>query len=132
MPWAERRVEKTPFDHTSILKYLTDKWQLEPLPSRRMAQANSIAIALRGRRRDGLLTRIELTEDQLTPPDIDKEEDAIDDNSTHDQALTRLRDYIGMEADETAPRIYAWFARCVEGVKALFRSKKPSRVYLTF
>ncbi len=126
-PWVERRVEKTPFDHTSILKYLTDKWQLEPLPSRRMAQANSIAVALRAKRRDGLLTRIELTDDQLTPPDPDKEEDAINDNSTHDQALTRLRDFIVTEADETAPRIYVWFVRFAEGVKAFFSRRESSR-----
>jgi phospholipase C len=44
-PWVENRVESTLFDHTSLLKYLTDKWGLDPL-YKRAAQANSIAPCL--------------------------------------------------------------------------------------
>ena len=44
-PWVDRRVEKTLFDHTSVLKYLIDKWQLQPLGNR-TANANSISVAL--------------------------------------------------------------------------------------
>jgi phospholipase C len=33
-PWVEKRVLSTVFDHTSILKYLTDKWSLAPLTNR--------------------------------------------------------------------------------------------------
>jgi len=40
-PWLPAGVEKTPFDHTSMLKYLIEKWGLQPL-TRRVAQANSI------------------------------------------------------------------------------------------
>ncbi len=127
-PWVARRIEKTQFDHTSLLKYLTDKWQLDHLPSRRMAQANSIAVALSARPRANLLTRIELTADQLTPPDLDREEQAIDDNSTHDQALTKLRDFIWDEFDEEAPAIYARFARWLENVTSFFRSPGPARL----
>jgi len=117
-PWVERRIETTQFDHTSLLKYLTDKWQLKPLPSVRIAQANSIAVALRGQCRDNLLPRIELSVDQLTPPNLELEEKAIADNSTHDQALSKLRDYIGMELDEQAPGLYASFSRWFETVKS--------------
>lgn len=46
-PWVKRGVLSTRFDHTSLLKYLTDKWQLGPL-GRRVAQANSIAKAFEG------------------------------------------------------------------------------------
>lgn len=45
-PWVDNRVEKTVFDHTSLLKYLIDKWQLNSLGNR-AASANSIATALR-------------------------------------------------------------------------------------
>jgi phospholipase C len=45
-PWVERGVEHTQFDHTSFLKYLIDKWNLDPL-GERAAQANSLAVALR-------------------------------------------------------------------------------------
>ena len=30
-PWVDRRVVHTQFDHTSLLKYLIDKWRLRPL-----------------------------------------------------------------------------------------------------
>ncbi len=36
-PWVERALVTTQFDHTSLLKYVTEKWQLTPLPSRRIA-----------------------------------------------------------------------------------------------
>ena len=44
-PWVSRRVEHTQFDHTSLLKYLTEKWNLGPL-GRRTAAATSIGAAL--------------------------------------------------------------------------------------
>jgi phospholipase C len=112
-PWVGRRIEKTQFDHTSLLNYLTEKWQLTPLPSKRMAQATSVAVALQVQRRDNLLPRIELTADQLTPPNLDLEEAAIADNSTHDQALTKLKDYVVEELSKAAPNFYSklrgWF-----------------------
>jgi phospholipase C len=44
-PWVSAGVVSTVFDHTSLLKYLTDKWALGPLTAR-VAQANSVAPAL--------------------------------------------------------------------------------------
>jgi phospholipase C len=45
-PWVSRAVDHTQYDHTSVLKYLIDKWGLGPL-GRRAAAATSIAGALR-------------------------------------------------------------------------------------
>lgn len=50
-PWVQRSVVKTVFDHTSLLRYLCDKWSLPPLGARMLAsagdkQARSIAEAL--------------------------------------------------------------------------------------
>jgi phospholipase C len=45
-PWVNRCVDHTEYDHTSLLKYLTDKWQLGPLGAR-TATANSIAGTLK-------------------------------------------------------------------------------------
>lgn len=36
-PWIDRGVVNTQFDHTSLLKYLTDKWSLGPLGARTAA-----------------------------------------------------------------------------------------------
>jgi len=45
-PWVGRRVEHEVFDHTSVLRYLIDKWSLGEL-GKRTAAAASIAVALR-------------------------------------------------------------------------------------
>lgn len=45
-PWVERTILKTEFDHTSLLKYLTKKWNLGPL-TERVAQAQSFGSAIR-------------------------------------------------------------------------------------
>ncbi|MES2366208.1 MAG: alkaline phosphatase family protein [Pseudomonadota bacterium] len=50
-PWVKRGVVKTVFDHTSLLRYLCDKWNLPPLgarmqPSAGSQQARSIAEAI--------------------------------------------------------------------------------------
>ena len=67
-PWVDPRVEHTLFDHTSVLKYLIDKWGLDSLGNR-AAAANSIAGALtRQTPRTDTLPRIELSADQLAAP----------------------------------------------------------------
>jgi phospholipase C len=43
-PWVPKGVHPTKFDHTSLLKYVIDKWQLAPLYNR-VANAKSIAVA---------------------------------------------------------------------------------------
>ena len=45
-PWLARGVDPTQFDHTSLLKYLIEKWQLKPL-TKRVDHATSIAKALK-------------------------------------------------------------------------------------
>jgi phospholipase C len=124
-PWVECGVEKTQFDHTSLLKYLTEKWALAALPSERVTKANSIAVAIRAERRDNLLGRIELTADQLTPPNLELEEEAIADNSTHDEALTRLRDYVTEEMAIAVPGFYAKVSRWLGGLKSLLWRAAP-------
>lgn len=44
-PWIDKQVINTVFDHTSLLKYLIDKWGLGPLGNR-TANANTFAGAL--------------------------------------------------------------------------------------
>ncbi len=45
-PWVERGVVHDEFDHTSLLRYLSDKWSLGPL-TERVRKAKSIADAIR-------------------------------------------------------------------------------------
>lgn len=68
-PWARKPVEKTVFDHTSLLRYLTDKWELGPLGNR-TAKANNLSVALdfTSGPRTGCLPVIKLSEDDAICP----------------------------------------------------------------
>jgi phospholipase C len=125
-PWVERRVEHTLFDHTSVLKYLIDKWTLEPL-GRRTAAANSIAAALtRTSPRADTPNRIELAPDQLRPPDPEAEEKAFGRRNGHQQALSALATYLKREVVNEAvvavPRFYAWLSRLIVSSASALRS----------
>lgn len=54
-PWLDNAVISDVFDHTSLLRYLLDKWSLEPL-GLRTAQANSFASAFLSKPRDNTPT----------------------------------------------------------------------------
>jgi phospholipase C len=73
-PWVGARTEHTEFDHTSLLRYLVDKWQLGPLGAR-TAQANSIACALRTSAppREDTTTFIRVATTDLIPDDPEME-----------------------------------------------------------
>ena len=117
-PWVERGVEPTQFDHTSVLKYLIDKWQLGPL-GKRAEGATSIAVALRQNQRTDTIPRIQMTPEQLIPPDIDAEEKAVGYVSPHQTALQKLAQHLEEEAFEKIPSAYAAGARVVEAIKGL-------------
>ena len=116
-PWVERRFEATQFDHTSLLSYLTDKWQLGPL-GQRTARTNSIEVALQAKLRTDTLGRIALTPEQLTPPDIDAEEAAVGYVSPHQTALQKLAQ-LEEEVFEKIPVAYSAGAKVLEGIKGL-------------
>ncbi len=116
-PWVRQGFDSTPFDHTSLLKYLIEKWQLGPL-GKRTAQANSIGPLLNTTAfRPGALDWIELSADELRPPDPDLEEDAAAYLSEHHRALALIGQHLMAELDEDLPRFYSWLARLYEGVK---------------
>jgi phospholipase C len=121
-PYVGRRVEPRQLDHTSLLKYLTEKWALGPL-GQRTAEATSIAVAIGQSRRDDAdtISYIKMTTDQLTPPDPDVE-DAAFGISEHHKALRKFATYLKVKlwvapieaADEWLPRIWTVIGRRVE------------------
>lgn len=116
-PWVRQGVEDTLFDHTSVLKYLTEKWRLGPL-GRRTAAANSIGVAIsEAAPRPDTCSRIELTEEQLRPPDPEAEEKAFDLVNAHQTALAALGRYLVAEGAGLAPRAYSGGARFLEWLK---------------
>lgn len=96
-PWVDRRVEHTLFDHTSLLRYLIDKWSLGDLGAR-TARANSIGVALtRDTARTDTPVRITLTPDQLAPPDPESEEKAFGRLNSHQQGLVAFALHLAYE-----------------------------------
>jgi phospholipase C len=83
-PWVSRVVDHTQFDHTSLLKYLIDKWNLAPM-GRRAAAATSIAEAIRETQaRTDTIPFIRVSYTQLMP--LHPEWEAAD-GSIHQQSL---------------------------------------------
>jgi phospholipase C len=92
-PWVDARVEKRRFDHTSLLKYLSDKWQLGPLGAR-TAAANSIGVALRSQKRVGVLPFIRVPYTDLSPAKPDLEQS---DRSRHHEAIHAFALFLARE-----------------------------------
>ena len=113
-PWIKQAVEHTLYDHTSLLKYLIEKWNLGPL-GQRTAHANSIGPVIDlGAPRNNTISRIELTADQLAPPDPESEERDFSNFNTHQSALARLTGYIKDEVLTDVPKLYASICRFME------------------
>jgi len=95
-PHCDRRIEHTQFDHTSLLKYLQEKWSLGSL-GERTAQANSIGCAVQGNPSMRTTTPfIRVPNADLISEDVDSEKDAT--NSNQD-ALHHFAEYLYQEAD---------------------------------
>lgn len=98
-PHCARRVEKTIFDHTSLLRYLADKWGFAPL-GERSARANSIAVAI-----DPALARtdttsfIRVSNSSLIPDDPETEKNAENWNQT---ALHHFAEFLLKDEERAA------------------------------
>jgi phospholipase C len=115
-PWVEQPFDTTVFDHTSLLKYLIEKWDLGPLGNR-TAQANSIRHLIRRTTpRTATVVRIELTPDQLRSPNPDLEEKAVQFISSHHRALALIGRRLQLEMLRESPLTFAWLSYALEVV----------------
>lgn len=96
-PWVGRRVEKTEFDHTSVLKYLIEKWSLAPLTAR-STSAKSISCALGTELRRDTPQFIRIPYTDLIPSHPEWE---LADISVHHSAFDRLSDLILRSSGES-------------------------------
>jgi phospholipase C len=116
-PWCDRGVEHTVFDHTSLLRYLCDKWGMAPLGERARA-ANSIGTAIRttDSARTDTPAFIRVANQDLIPDHPLAEQDATNHNA---EGLHQFADYLRRTSDtlstavvevaaEVAMRINAW------------------------
>ena len=98
-PWVSRRVEHTQFDHTSLLKYLTEKWNLGPL-GRRTAAATSIGGALlETAPRTDTVPFIRVPYSALIPDHPEWEQAA--NNSLHHQGLEAFAQHLQNQLQQT-------------------------------
>ena len=97
-PHCERRVDHTEFDHTSLLKYLTDKWALGPLGAR-TAQANSIGCAITKDKplRQDTIPFLRVSNALLISEDVEAEKNTT--NSNQD-ALHHFAEFLAIEMDK--------------------------------
>ena len=94
-PWVGKRVEHTVFDHTSVLKYLIDKWGLNGLTNR-TAAANSIAVALTDTRRDDTIGFIRVPFSDLVSDRPDLETGQV---SPFQESLHALSFFVARDSD---------------------------------
>jgi phospholipase C len=117
-PWVSRAVDHTQFDHTSVLKYLIDKWNLAPM-GRRAAAANSIAEAIREpQARTDTIPFIRVSYTQLMPAHPEWE---TQDGSIHHQALQLFAEHLAAQM-HGAPVQAAAEAQRISQVVAKVRS----------
>jgi phospholipase C len=108
-PWVGARVEKTVFDHTSILKYLTDKWKLGPSLGARTAEANSIEVALnQDKAREDTVPFIRVPYTDLMPERVDLEKE---DSSEHRKALYLFSQYLAGRTEALVGKVLNEFGQ---------------------
>jgi phospholipase C len=120
-PWVGKRLESTQFDHTSLLKYLVNKWGLEPLGAR-TAAANSIGVAITETQpRTDTLPFIRISATVVLPPrpDLEKEVD-----SNHQIALQAFAKYLRTEMGVEAAGILEEVAKAGTWMKLKARLGK--------
>jgi phospholipase C len=119
-PWIEAGPIQTKFDHTSLLKYLCDKWRLNSIGAR-VDQAESfsqfIAQKPRTEPRTDTPTSITLTPQQQKPPKPERTVKAMQEENEHQTALIALANSLELHA--SSPFI------AVEGILD-FLSKHPT------
>ena len=91
-PWVGNGVISDTFDHTSLLKYLTDKWGLGTLGAR-TANAKSFASAISSTCRPDTLK-------QLTVPSFDETQTIPDELTEHEKAMVSLSKVLESKAGE--------------------------------
>ena len=106
-PWVDARVERTQFDHTSLLRYLQKKWGLGDL-GRRTASANSIDVALRTTPRADTPEKI-----RTVPAEPAMDQQAVTMDSAHHSAIAGFVRFL----DQNATIAYVDAAQYLEEAK---------------
>jgi phospholipase C len=103
-PWVDQGFDSTPFDHTSLLKYLIEKWGLGTLGNR-TAQANDIGkLIQRNTPRTDTIGQIT----DIPPPNPDLDAESANYVSSHQKSLALLGRRLQLEMLKESPLAFAW------------------------
>lgn len=110
-PWLARGVDHHVFDHTSFLRYVSDKWNLGPLGAR-VAQANSIQLAMNflPAARINVVPSVRVRNSDLYAPHPDLE---VFDRNAHHAAFSAFGDFLSKKGSSlagTSPASHSKFA----------------------
>jgi phospholipase C len=95
-PWVEQTILQTEFGHTSLLKYMTEKWGLGPL-TERVAKAQSFASAIRTTGSPRTDTPASVPVPKLAAAPV-----AAEPLNLHQSALVAFSEHLEQEIDEPA------------------------------
>ena len=126
-PWVDQDFDSTPFDHTSLRKYLTEKWGLGPLGNRTTNAYSIGSLIQRGTPRADTIAQI--AQPPLPQPDL--EEEAAKYITSHHKAMVLLAMYLQLEFLKISPLLYAWLTYILEIVLHGFFSLAGSRIIRT-
>lgn len=104
-PWVAKGVESTQYDHTSLLKYMTELWGLGSLGNR-TAAANTISKVITDRRRNDTPGFVRVSYTDLIPPDPALEHQ---DSSRHHEALHAFAYFLAKQANQ--PELFRLLAK---------------------
>ncbi|HVC98760.1 MAG TPA: alkaline phosphatase family protein [Pirellulales bacterium] len=125
-PWVDQRVLDTEFDHTSLLKYLIEKWSLAPLTNR-VSKANSIGEAIMGSCRSNTPTSLPVAEMKPMMATAVADQAALP-FSDHQRALLGFTKFLESETKPPADAMAPAFAR--ELPSEAHRARDRVRVFL--
>lgn len=118
-PRAPRKVDHTTFDHTSILRYLCEKWDLQPL-TERDKQANSIGSVLdfSGPLRTGTPASVQASIQAPVP--VQSDSPSV---TNHEQGLLSFARYLDAAMEHTGDAAVAAYQRLEKEYQSDLESK---------
>lgn len=106
-PWAPKGVDHTVFDHTSILRYIGDKWELPPL-TERDKNAESIGSALDFGSSPRQDTPPTVQADIAVPVPVKADNPSV---TNHEQGLLSFARYLDAAMEHTGDKAIAAYGR---------------------
>lgn len=128
-PWVERTILKTDFDHTSLLRYVCEKWGLDPLTARDRAAHNfDSAIRKTGKPRDDTPESVPIPMAMMMAGS--EEEEAKEPLNANQKALIAFSEYLEREIEESAGKPVRTMAMAAGPTSQAETAKERVKIFL--